>query len=260
MRIKLFGLLLLCVFFPGIAAAATVGLSEVVKTLETPFKPAAQARRGTPTSGIFDFKADFFQESHIASIDRVQRGRGDVSFKFLRRAGDDVPQAMFRWEYREPSPQEIVSDGETMWVYLPENRQVIQSDIREVSRQQGDNPVTFLSGLGNLSRDFVIRWASPDSDREGNYILELEPRRVSQLIHRLQIVVDRNAVREFVENRTTGDLFPILATTLTDPSGNRTTIEFHDIRVNRNVGERFFHFRRPAGVEVVRPSELQMGY
>ncbi len=260
MRIGLIVIFLLFGFWSGFATAAAVGLSDVIKTLETPFKPTAQAKRGTPTSAIYDFSADFFQESHIASIDRIQRGRGDVSFKFLQRRDDEVPQAMFRWEYREPSPQEIVSDGNTMWVYLPENRQVIESDIREVSKQQSDNPVTFLTGLGNLSRDFNINWAAPNMDEDGNYILELQPRRVSQLIQQLQIVVDRDAVREFVENNTTGELFPILATTVADPNGNRTIIEFSDIRVNRNISERFFNFNRPAGVEVVRPSELRMGY
>ncbi len=253
-------LLLLFGWWAAAALAASVGLGDVIRTLETPFKGDAQVQRGTAKSGIYDFQADFFQESHIASIDRVQRGRGEVSFKFLRRTTGEVPLAMFRWEYRDPSPQEIVSDGETMWVYLPENRQVIQSDLREVNQQQGDNPVTFLTGLGNLSRDFQIRWASPNRDREGNYLLELQPRGVSQLIHRLQIVVDRDAVREYVENNTTGDLFPILATTVEDPNGNRTTIEFHDLRVNRNISDRFFNFIRPAGVEVVRPSDLQMGY
>lgn len=259
MRLKLSILFLLCLL-PSLSMAAAVGLSDVIKTLETPFKSTATKDRGTATSGIYDFQADFFQESLIASIDRVQRGRGKVSFKFQRVRIADTPLAMFRWEYREPTIQEIVSDGRTMWVYLPENRQVIESDISQINRQQGENPITFLSGLGNLSRDFNIRWAAPNTDRQGNYILELQPRRISQLIHKLQIVVDRDAVREYVENNRTGNIFPILATTVNDPNGNRTTIEFHGIRVNRNLSERFFHFNRPAGVEVVRPTGEQMGF
>jgi outer membrane lipoprotein carrier protein len=167
---------------------------------------------------------------------------------------------MFRWEYRRPSIQEIVSDGRTMWVYLPENRQVIESDLSEVSFQQSDNPVTFLSGLGNLSRDFNVRWGAPNSDRDGNYILDLQPRRSSQLIQALQIVVDRDAVIEYQQNQQSGRLFPILATRVTDPNGNQTSIEFRDIRVNRNISERFFAFRTPAGVEVVRPTGDQLGY
>ena len=148
MRIKMSGVLLLLCLLPSVAVAANIALSDVIKTLETPFQTTGTGSGGT----IDDFQAEFFQESLIASIDRVQRGQGDVSFKFLNQHSDRVPQAMFRWEYRRPSIQEIVSDGRTMWVYLPENSQVIESDITEISLRQGDNPVTFLSGLGNLSR------------------------------------------------------------------------------------------------------------
>lgn len=259
MFLRILLLISIC-FLPGMSLAATIGLSDVITTLETPFKSTATKDRGKATSGIYDFQADFFQQSMIASIERVQRGRGEVSFKFQRTRTTDVPLAMFRWEYREPAIQEIVSDGRTMWVYMPDNRQVIESDISQVSRQQSDNPVTFLSGLGNLSRDFNIRWAAPNQDSRGNYLLELQPRRISELIYRLEIAVDRDAVLDYVENNQTGNVFPIVATTVDDPNGNRTTIEFQGVRINRNISERFFHFNRPAGVEVLRPSQGQFGY
>lgn len=255
MRIKLFFALLLCLS-PSFGFAANISLSDVIRTLETPFQTSGAGKNGL----IEDFQAEFFQESQIASLDRVQRGEGNVSFRFVIHSRDQVPQAMFRWEYRRPSIQEIVSDGRTLWVYIPENRQVIESDLTDVSLRQSDNPVTFLSGLGNLSRDFNIRWGAPNSDRDGNYILELQPRRSSQMIQALQIVVDREAVIDYQQNQQTGRLFPILATRVTDPNGNLTSIEFRDIRVNRNLSERFFAFRTPAGVEVVRPSGDQPGY
>ena len=110
-----------------------------------------------------------------------------------------------------------------------------------------------------MSRDFRIHWAVPSSDQDGNYILELQPKRISPLIHKLQMVVDRRAVSEY-KNGQTGQTFPILATTVTDPNGNRTTIEFQDIRVNRQLPERIFRFKTPAGVEVVRPTGEQMGF
>lgn len=255
-----FLVLLSLVLLSTVSYASALDLNDVIKALETPFKATATKERGKATSGIYDFQADFFQESHIASIDRVQRGTGQVSFKFQRLNIVDSPLAMFRWEYREPTYQEIVSDGRTMWVYQPDNRQVIESDIRQVGGHKSDNPVTFLSGLGNLSRDFHIRWGTPNFDREGNYVLELQPRRISQLIHTLQIIVDRDAVLDYVENNRSGEYFPILASTVNDPNGNRTTIEFHAIRVNRNISERFFTFHRPAGVEVVRPEETYPGF
>jgi len=255
MRIKFFFALLLLCLLPTLSVAANISLSDVIRTLETPFQTTGAGKSGL----IEDFQAEFFQESQIASLDRVQRGEGNVSFRFVIHSRDQVPQAMFRWEYRRPSIQEIVSDGRTLWVYIPENRQVIESDLTDVSLRQSDNPVTFLSGLGNLSRDFNIRWGAPNIDRDGNYVLELQPRRSSQMIQALQIVVDRDAVSDY-QNKKTGRLFPILATRVTDPNGNQTSIEFRDIRVNRNISERFFAFRTPAGVEVVRPTGDQLGY
>lgn len=185
MKMRIF-LLLICCFLPSLAGAKEITLDEVVNALETPFKATTKA-------GIVDFQAEFSQESRLASIDRTQHGRGQVSFKFMHRESDGSPVAMFRWVYSEPTPQEIIADGQTMWAYQPENRQVIKSDIGQLS-QQGDNPVTFLSGLGNLSRDFQVRWGVPKSDSDGNYILELQPRRKSQLIQSVKIVVDRDAV------------------------------------------------------------------
>lgn len=250
-----FMFLVLIGLLPGISFAATVGLSDVIKTLETPFKETPV--KGT---GIYDFQAEFFQESYLADIDRAQRGRGEVSFKFQQPKTENAPLAMFRWEYREPTIQEIISDGRTMWVYQPENRQVIESDISHFDQQRSDNPVTFLSGLGNLSRDFYVRWGTPDTDSEGNHILQLQPRRSSQLIQTLEIVVDRKAVHDYVENNRTGTYFPILATIVTDPNGNRTSIKFNSIKVNQKLSKGSFHFDRPDGVEVLRPEDVYPGF
>lgn len=244
----LFGLLLA----PALPARGAEGsLSAVIAALEAPFK--AGADRNT---AIHDMQAEFFQESLLTSLDRMQRGRGRVAMKFSRPVADRVPLTKFRWEYEEPTEQEIVSDGATMWVYLPENRQVIQSEIDFTSRNRADDPMTFLTGLGNLSRDFLITWASPNHDAKGNYVLELRPRRPSTLITRLLVVVDRDAVAA----GGAGGIFPILSTNVIDPGGNSTLIEFSDIRVNRSLSDQQFRFILPAGVEVVRPTGREMGF
>lgn len=297
-------LLSILVLLPALLLAAlparAVGLRDVIDALESPF----QQRR------IKDYSADFFQESRIASLDRLQRARGRVSVRFdsNRQRNDRVPLVMFHWEYEEPTRQEIISDGKTLWVYLPENNQVIQSDIEMVSQARENDPMTFLTGLGNLSRDFLISWAEPNRDPKGNYVLALRPRRTTALIGSMIIVVDRDAVevpatltgreeagtaadRARLESRrsesrqerpsetptpdeffgkNTGDsrtypsrgglIFPILATTVTDPNGNSTTIEFSDVRVNRNIPAGQFRFTLPPGVEVVRPTGKEMGF
>ncbi|BCR06859.1 outer-membrane lipoprotein carrier protein [Desulfuromonas versatilis] len=233
----------------------SIGLSEVVATLEGPFRSG-----GDPQAAIHDFQGDFFQESRIVSLDRLQRGRGRVSVKFDRDRGDLVPRALFRWEYDQPTTQEIVSDGSTIWVYLPENRQVIRSEIDFTSQARANDPVTFLTGLGNLSRDFLITWASPNQDLVGNWVLELRPRRVSPMIERMQVVVAREAVLAKSRSGQTGSVFPILSTLVYDPSGNSTLIEFSNVRVNRGLSAGQFNFILPAGVEVLRPTGAEMGF
>lgn len=248
-------LLLLLAPFCGAAGAVNIGLKDVILSLERPFQAATPA-----AESIRDFQGEFFQESRIASLDQMQRGSGDVSVLFDRRQARQVPLTMFRWEYRQPTTQEIVSDGRTMYVYLPENGQVIQSDIEFSSRSGADDPMTFLTGLGNLSRDFQISWGTPNRDVDGNYVLKLRPRRVSTLIRQMLVVVDRRAINDFVRNGKTGKFFPILSTSVTDPNDNTTTIEFSRLQVNRGLSSTRFHFILPAGVEVVRPTGREMGF
>jgi len=258
-------------------ASQAAGLSTVVRTLETPFQTGTPAEKR-----IYDYSADFFQEARIASLDRLQRARGRVMVRFDDQRGGQVPRVMFRWEYQEPTTQEIVSDARTLWVYLPENNQVIQSDIEQVNQARENDPMTFLTGLGNLSRDFLITFAEPNQDMDGNYVLELRPRKISQLISRLLIVVDRAAVEAFdrpapdpnampampsrkfgdrpYQSGSEGPYFPILSTAVYDPNGNSTLIEFSDLRVNMRLPKSTFDFILPPGVEVMRPGEAGLGY
>ncbi len=254
---RIFLLLLPLLILPlgGVAEAQSVGLRDVIQALERPFQ--AETPSGET---IQDFQGDFFQESRIASLEQMQRGRGQVAVRFARRSARQVPLTMFRWEYQQPTTQEIVSDGETMYVYLPENRQVIRSNIEISARSGVEDPMTFLTGLGNLSRDFRISWAQPNHDVEGNYVLRLRPRRVSSLIREMLLVVDRKAVDEFVRSSKTGLRFPILSSTVTDPNDNTTTIEFSNLFVNRGIPVTRFRFIVPAGVEVVRPTGQEMGF
>jgi outer membrane lipoprotein carrier protein len=244
------GLLLL--FVPVLSPAADVRLSDVVTALETPFKyqtPAAEKIR--------DFQADFLQQSHIASIDRTQRGEGSVQFKFISSVKQSL--AKFRWEYRKPSVQEIISDSKTLWVYIPENLQVIASDLEKIDAEQGENPVTFLSGLGQLSHDFSIVWNSPRLTASGDYRLLLTPLNPSQFITQIEVVVNQSAVNIWLKQHKTGGIFPIIATLVIDPSGNRTAIEFKDIKINQQLSDQLFTFVRPPGVELVDPGQ-QLGF
>ena len=47
--------------------------------------------------------------------------------------------------------------------YVPANMKPIAKKLRLLTI----NPATFLTGLGNLSRDFLITWAEPNPDVAG---------------------------------------------------------------------------------------------
>ena len=239
--------------------AWAVALSDVVNTLETPFQAETDAEHR-----IFDYSADFSQESKIASLDRLQRANGRVEVVFGYRVGQAKrtgPEVKFRWQYDSPTTQEIVSDGKTMWVYLPENNQVIESNLERVNQADQSDPMAFLTGLGNLSRDFSISWAMPQQDTSGNYVLQMTPRQSSSLIGKLVIVVDRHAVASF-QNRDKAKRpwFPIRSTTVYDPNDNSTIIQFSRLRVNHGIPDTVFDFNVPEGVQVVRPTGEKTGF
>src|SRR5438034_11689262 len=85
----------------GVASAQT--LDDVIRGLETAY------------GRMTDLRAEFSQTSFNKSLNQTIPAQGVVS---LKRGGK------LRWEYSEPTKQEIVSDGKTLWVYTPTLNQV----------------------------------------------------------------------------------------------------------------------------------------
>jgi len=261
--VRLFVVIVSLLVSSGVAAAlqlprAAAGLNDVIAAVEKPFQPDRSGR-----VQLESVQADFFQRSTIVAKKREMRADGRM---YLKPA--TTSEALkFRFEYYRPTRQEVICDGRTLWVYLPENRQVIQSDVEEFLDPQRHDPlrdkgVNFLQGLGRISKDFTITFGQQPTDAEGNFILELRPMRSSPMIQRLFITVSRDAVfrgggkpRVDVppayspEQRT----FAILSTTVVDHDGNSTTMEFSNIRENELVSDLLFNFIVPADVRLVRP-------
>lgn len=252
-------LLGLCLVVGAVPAEAALGakvnisLRDVIATVENQFKPD----RATGLPPLQDVTADFMQASTLAEKGREMRAEGEM---FFRTATGTSP-LMFRFDYYSPTNQQIVSNGRTMWIYLPANRQVIQSDVSFIFNPYADagnaRAVNFLQGLGRLSRDFRITFSSQMQDIEGNYILELEPQRRMDTIAKLFIVVDRNAVLNKADSgrfpMRQEQAFPIRSTTVVDLQGNTTTMEFSNVRANSGIPFSYFDFVPPPDAQVVMP-------
>lgn len=227
--------LLLSPAVPCLAGAETgATLKEVVAALEQGYK------------ALEDVQADFSQRTTIASMKREERGSGELFIK--RPAG---ASAMFRFNYKKPR-QQIVSDGKRLWYYLPDNRQVMVGDVAAMFEGGNGVALNYLTGMGNVSRDFAASFVGDGRDKRGDYVLELVPRKQSQVLARLHLTVSARAVEQFLATGQVREAFPIVSSVMYDQFGTRTAIDFSRVRVNRGVPSDRFTFRVPAGVEVIK--------
>lgn len=224
------------VFFALSALAATsfaADLPQVVRALEQSY--------GT----LNDLQASFSQKTTIAAMRREEKGGGEL---FIKKSGSG---AMFRFNYDKPK-QQIVCNGKTVWYYLPENKQVMVMDVAQLFEGGGGVALNYLTGMGHVSKDFDISFATPARDKKKNYVLDLVPKKRTPAMAKLQLTVEEDAVDRFLASGRPGTPFPIVSSVVYDQAGNATRIEFSKIKVNRGLSSDRFGFKIPAGVEVVK--------
>lgn len=248
--VLLFFLLSAATFANG---GSDIALKDVIEAIEAPFRAGA-----APDRAIRDFQADFVQQAYLGALERVEEGHGRVAVRFDRDGQRLKP--LFRWEYAAPTVQEIVSDGRTVWVYLPENNQVLESPVPADNQQERDDPLAFLTGLGELSRKFTIEWADPERSEQGDYRLLLRPRHPSALVKKLELDVLPAAVQAAAAGSTRRPVYPLRSATVYGSSDSRTTILFQNVRLNQGLPEARFRFQLPPGVEVLKPEQGGLGF
>jgi outer membrane lipoprotein carrier protein len=225
---------LVFLLFLAVSPAWGADLKEVIASLEQGY------------NALTDVQADFTQRTVIASIKREEQGRGKLFIK--KTAGSS---SMFRFDYTEPR-QQIISDGKTAWYYLPDNKQVMLSDIAALFAGGNGIALNYLTGMGHLSKDFSISFAGDGRDKKGNYVLELVPRKPSQAIAKLRLTVLASLVEQFQESGKSRPVFPIVSSVVEDNLGNRTFIELSRVKVNQGIANSRFRFKIPKGVEVIK--------
>jgi outer membrane lipoprotein carrier protein len=213
------------------SAAATA--KDLVATLE----------QGYAT--ITDLQADFVQRTTIASLNREERGTGELFIK--KSAGT----AMFRFNYSKPR-QQFISNGKTVWYYLPESRQVMVSDLAALFSGGNGVALNYLTGLGHISADFTARLANKERDSKGNYLLDLVPKKPTPVMARLRLTIASRAVADYLETKTARNPFPVVSSVVYDQLGNATRIDFIKVKINRGIGSDLFTFKPPAGVEIIK--------
>jgi outer membrane lipoprotein carrier protein len=196
--------------------AAAQSLDDVVREIETVY------------SRMTDLRADFTQSAFNKSLNQTISARGTV---YLKKGGK------LRWEYTEPTPQEIVSDGKKLWVYTPTLNQANVADAPEALAGPAGS---FLAGLGRLRSEFQVRFLNPaqPKDAEGSWVLDLTPKQPLPTLTRLILSVD-------------GKSWEVRKAIVHDQFENTVTMRFTKMAVNSGLPERTFTFVAPEGVVIV---------
>jgi len=172
------------------------------------------------------FYATFIQASTIKAMDITDTASGKLYIQY--------PGKM-RWEYEEPEAQVIVSDGTQLWMYRPEDNQVMLGQASTFfSEGKGAG---FLSDIRLLRKDFDI---TLEDIRFGDYYnLKLVPREKNWDIAHVHLLVSKST-------------FHIAQVYTYNAYDDVTRIELVDLHFDQTFAEDFFTFEIPKGVDVLR--------
>ena len=202
-------------------------VAPLVLSAQSPQSPEALARSlQAHYAGVRDFSADFVQ-TYRGGVLRTQTSeRGTVVVK--------KPGKM-RWVYSgADGKKELVSDGRKIYWYIVEDKQVTVSDMP--AADQATTPALFLSGKGDIARDFTASVAPGATG--GGVALKLVPKRPEPEYEHLVVTIDPKSLQ--------------IRTLMTrDRQGGESTVTFTNMKENRNVSDKEFVFRIPRGVNVV---------
>lgn len=196
--------------------------------IESPLADVIQKTQAAYES-TSDWKAEFKQTTTIEGFDTTIDSNGNL---YIKKPGK------LRWDYLKPNKNQIVVNHEKIWIYTPEQNQVIVSAFSQISDSQ--LPLHLLTGVGRLDKDFDVAWKNPSQPMaNGIPTLALTPKAPGTGLTKLWLTLD--PVR-----------FYITELTLFEANGNQSHFWFGKIRTNTGLKDPLFIFQPPKGVVVVK--------
>jgi outer membrane lipoprotein carrier protein len=201
---------------PAPKAGQTPSLDEVIKGVEANY------------GKLNDLKAEFDQTAFNKSLNQSIPAQGTV---YLKKGGK------LRWEYADPTPQQIVSDGKTVWIYTPALSQV---NVGPAPEALAGPAGSFLTGLGKVREHFGVRFLNPAEprDRDGNVVLDLTPKQPLPTMNRLILSLDPRT-------------WDVKKAVVYDQFENTVTMQFRKTVANSGLADSLFTFVAPKGVATV---------
>jgi len=142
-----------------------------------------------------------------------------------------------RWEYRSPKEKLFLSDGQSVWFYVPAERQARKTDFKKLDDLR--SPIAFLLGKTKLENE--LQGLSKAVDRApalpGDTVLRGVPKGSIGDVSEVQLEISPSN--------------QIVRIVLLEPDGGTTEFRFTDWKENVELSDSRFHFIPPPGVETV---------
>jgi outer membrane lipoprotein carrier protein len=176
---------------------------------------------------VRDFSSDFVHTYRGGVLKQQASERGKLLVK--------KPGKM-RWEYSAPERKLFVSDGAKIYSYIPQDKQVTVSSMPQ--GDQAPTPAMFLTGNGDITRDFTPSFDNVADAPAGTLQLKLVPKRAEAEYDSLTLVVDAKTL----------DLRMLITN---DSQGGRSTFSFSNLKENTGLADNQFVFQMPRNVDVI---------
>jgi len=178
--------------------------------------------------------AEDLQTMHAEFEQRVLRNDGGVESESSGEVWLQSPH-YFRWAYGGEFPEQVIADGERIWIY---DEVLEQVTVKSQGEFNDDSPLVILTDIKRLDELFEVREAG---DIDGMVLLELRPTQGDAEFDRMLIGLSDGQLR-------------MLA--MEDAFGMRTEIRFTDLQKNPTLEAGLFEFTPPEGVDVIGADDL----
>ena len=185
-----------------------------------------------------DLKADFTQSTRIEGFATPLSSSGRV---YIKKPGK------LRWDYRDPTVEQIYVIKNQVRMYVPEHKQVLLGELTTMTASRA--PLRLLQGIADLEEEFTIR--PTNGSRRGAGGLPLVTLLPKPTQH--ESVQSMNKIVIEVQPKT----YFLKTVSIHEVSGNISTFEFTNIKHDTGLQDDVFSFKVPPGVEVVQAPALR---
>jgi chaperone LolA len=185
----------------------------------------------THADGIADLKL-FIAQSRALSANFTQTVVNQNGKNTQTSTGSMLIQrpGKFHWRYKTPYPSEIVGDGQKVWLYDPELKQVT---IKNMADTLESSPAALLAGNNDFEKHYHVKNGTEKSHLTW---LHATPKIKDSTFQQIRIAL-QNKIIQRIE--------------LVDQLGQMTTILFDQITLNPPIKSAEFTFNPPKGVDII---------